>query len=80
MLILITIISSFKFTSDAMMINEQFILKRTEINSLTVRNAAILELNSSDSVQQFKFNSGNQTIMQLHLPVIVEGLYLNIHT
>ena len=63
-----------------MMINEQFILKRTEINSLTVRNAAFLELNSSDSVQQFKFNSGNQTIMQLHLPVIVEGLYLNIHT
>ena len=63
-----------------MMINEQFILKRTEINSLTVRNAAILELNSSDSVQQFKFNSGNQTIMQLHLPVIVEGLYLNIRT
>ena len=40
--------SFFNFASDAMMTKEQFILTRTEINSLRVSKAAILKLNSNE--------------------------------
>ena len=40
----------FNLTSDAMMINKQFILKRMETNLFTVdRPATVLKLNSNDS-------------------------------
>ena len=40
----------YTFTSDAMMINELFLLKRTKINSLKINKAAILKLSSNDLV------------------------------